>query len=140
VAKINDGASSAFVAIPGLVTIQLPDLQVEAKEDRAFSASKIKQFEPGLGEYSEVAFTMDYTDAQHARFRALAHDAVEIKIYPPDPDGAGAELAEVATVAGFFTKIGGPRLERGAEMRMEHSLKVNSVTYADAPNNSPVGV
>jgi hypothetical protein len=140
VAKVNDGASNAFVSVPGLVTIALPDVSFEKKEDKAFSVSAIKKFVPGLGEYSDVTFTLDYTDEQHARFRALAGKNCQVKIYPPDPDGSGAELAEFATLTCFVSKVGGMKMERGTEMRFENTVVVNDVAYAEAPNNSPVGV
>lgn len=88
VMSINDGASSAYVAIPGVLTITPPNAVLKKYDATALdSPAGTDVMAPGTrAAPGELKFTMFYLAAQDARLKGLRGTAKNIKLVYPDTE------------------------------------------------------
>jgi hypothetical protein len=116
-ATIDDGASSAHVAIPGLLSVTAPDPEIGSYDDTDLSSTPgtlvkapLSRAEPG-----SISLRMKYTAAQFTRFELLRAEAAtgvlsELKVTWPD--------AEVTTADGWVSKVTKSEVQNQERMEM----------------------
>lgn len=82
--EVNDGASSAYVAVVGLTSVEPPDEVSPVIVRRRLSDSAYVGKELGLPDVGEFSFEYEATDVEYARIRALKRVEKGYRITYPD--------------------------------------------------------
>lgn len=101
--EINDGVGSAFVAVPNIVSMDVPSVMRNVIESRRLDLPdnfvvKLK----GLKNRDDIVVTSQVTNAQHARLKAIAEGETDYQFRFTIPDDTGIGGTEV-TVNGFIS-------------------------------------